>query len=662
MSEKNPLIDQQRLAQIQYLNKANYYDKKFVKEAYDRGCASQDGNPRIRRTSAYLNRLEGLINQNNQFSTEHQKKAERFLWNQAIESLVIKPEDIPNNYWDLRNQIIRDSGHDNLIGAFNEQDKTLAIHRLQDHQRDSARVWADHLSREDLAYPAWFKLYAWDGMSKLGEFDKERMIFNKRDQSTVAPYPSLNEEAVRATYLAVNDYLNHRQSTDQELASVLESGNFNKVYSSFLLEGKTIIETPNEADQVEGKWVEYTIKDIDKLTRAAECTGWCIDHRAEALDQFLHKSGIDHYDEAEADNYQLQSRFFLFHLQDRIGGKVADRGSAAIHVNGEGHIDGIYGLKSRPGKNDQQIEDALKSVVYDKVETLKDGKRYLEYFISNTRLTIIDRNLQNQQLLEVDDVDFVFSLDKDVFKRDSRPDEIITHIKQNIEQYLKRYGSDHFMQLPVEFIVKHLEVFVDNGAEINPNKLLEKLNTSSVIDNLSALLQHNVDADRLLDKIGEYNTIKQINVLIINHVSIDIIIGKLSAGSIIENFDLLSGYGAVINLRQIVDEIYPYEIACNLDILTEKGIEINVNQLIDDLRAEGWRIEIAENIHQLVRHGGDINRILDSLLYQDVVDNIGVLLQNGADVQKIMMTIKAKDVEEYKDLLNQYGAGLDETK
>ena len=48
---------------------------------------------------------------------------------------------------------------------------------LQDKQRESFKCLAKYLGDEDAPYPMWFKLYAWDGVSKMGVFDKERGEF-----------------------------------------------------------------------------------------------------------------------------------------------------------------------------------------------------------------------------------------------------------------------------------------------------------------------------------------------------------------------------------------------------------------------------------------------------------------------------------------------------
>lgn len=661
MSEKiNRSINEQKIAQAQYLIKNNYQDRRFVDNAYSRGYGSQDGNPRIRRASAYINRLEELIGEDNQVRTERQKKLERRLWDQAVESLVMQANDIPERRFEMQREMIRNEGC-NLIKTFDDAEKDLLIQHIQTQQRDSAREWADYLNREDLAYPAWFKLYAWDGMSKLGEFDKDKLMFKKRDRSTAAPYPNLNREAVEKIYHMIDGYLKNQSPSDQEVAALLESGNFNKIYSTMMTDGKLLIETPTNSDDVQGQWVEYSIQDVDKLTKAAECTGWCIDHRAEALDQFLHKSGVDYRYGIDVSGLNLRSRFWLFHLQDQSSGKIADRGSVAIRLGVDGAVDGIYGLKTRPNKNDQRVEEVLMPLVEAKTQELDKGISYFEHFVNNSRLTEIDQKMQAGQQLALADIKFVFALgqrDNEIFLRDSRPNEISRHIKHNLEQYIKAYGAEYFLRLPPKIIIENLNVFLENGANVDIDQLLLRINVNDMVANLDKLLSCQADVDKVLDKLSDHNLIANIDILLQNGVSINQIVDRLSFHLVLSNLQMLTERGATIDLQRLVSENYPYDIASNLDVLSENGIKVNVKQLIDDLMSENWYIDIIENIEQLVNFGADVNEIVAKLRPVHVVENLAELLQNGANVQQVMAAMRTDDIMNNRLLLNQYGANL----
>lgn len=57
---------------------------------------------------------------------------------------------------------------------------------------------------------------------------------------------------------------------------MIKNGQFNAIYSSFLLESKAIMATPERPEDVHAIWKTYTENDIDALTAAAEGTPWCI--------------------------------------------------------------------------------------------------------------------------------------------------------------------------------------------------------------------------------------------------------------------------------------------------------------------------------------------------------------------------------------------------
>ena len=112
---------------------------------------------------------------------------EQKLWQRSSKKLIIEPENIPEKYWQRQEQIMRDeTGRSEKL---NENERDYLTRDIQRLQRESIKSWADYLGSESSPYPLWFKVLAWDGMSRMGIFDKEKGYFSKRDKTTTAPYP-----------------------------------------------------------------------------------------------------------------------------------------------------------------------------------------------------------------------------------------------------------------------------------------------------------------------------------------------------------------------------------------------------------------------------------------------------------------------------------------
>lgn len=83
-------------------------------------------------------------------------------------------------------------------------------------------------------YPEWFKYYSFQGMLKLGSYDKKKESFNKRTSSTTNIFVDLNREALSLVYDNLCSVLSGHSIDDDVLQSLLNSGSFAKIYSYML--------------------------------------------------------------------------------------------------------------------------------------------------------------------------------------------------------------------------------------------------------------------------------------------------------------------------------------------------------------------------------------------------------------------------------------------
>lgn len=213
---------------------------------------------------------EYILRSQHFFESDNDRLRERS-WNTAINALLVEPDNIPESYWKQQEQLARDNGRGDI--HVDDYLKTEMAKQLRDAQRTGAESWANYLEQTGEQYPTWFKLYAWDGMSRLGVFDKKKGKYRKRDKGTVAPYPQLNPAVLAKVYQAVTEHhVDGYESEDERIAGLVKNGNFNNLYSAFLLETKAVLPTPENPEDVTGVWKEYTEDDIEEITRAAEGT------------------------------------------------------------------------------------------------------------------------------------------------------------------------------------------------------------------------------------------------------------------------------------------------------------------------------------------------------------------------------------------------------
>lgn len=316
------------------------------------------GRP-VHKLGAFIGRIDTLLDQ-----SEKQDRLVEHISN----SLLVQIEDIPESFWQRQVERLHDNGHDVVL---EDVHKELYVAKAQEAQRVSIEAWTEHLVDNE-GYPSWFKVYAIDGMSKLGAFDREKGRYAVRRKDTIVPYPVLNPEALALTYDAVRMVHQYGLSPDFE---AIKEGRFNEIYSTFLLEVKSALPTPESPDDVEGEWRVYTDKDIYSIMHAAEGTGWCVDRMSSAK-EYTENGG----------------QFHFFHLRDGETGVMSPVAVASIHVR-DGVALEVSGLK---GGSEQMVEDALVPTVYEKVKTFELGDSVMNKLVTvdNLRMLRVGANTE----------------------------------------------------------------------------------------------------------------------------------------------------------------------------------------------------------------------------------------------------------------------------
>lgn len=389
----------------------NYEGERFLLKLYQ-DLAKQDSVLKAEKRSKenssnkfevlkkYLNRLE---KQEKVLDSKH-LEMEKYLKNRYYDKYVIKEEDIPDSYWHLQQKIAleRGYGHINYSERLKHEESKLLI----EEQKKSLEKWIDYLMKENTVYPMWARYWAFQGMLKLGQFDKAKGRFTKRSKGTVSPFIDLNPEALAYTISTVQKYYEGEKIDDSKLSELIENGNFGKIYSYNIWklneEAKKLNESKDKTE--DGIWKVFKKGDTKKLVKALEGkgTGWCI-------------AG-----ETVAKDYLDLGDMHIYFTKDKKGKYNIPR--VCIRQE-EGHIAEVRGIEK-----DQNLEAEMNEITDKKLDEFEDKEAYKKKVKDMKRLTELYNKKSLNKKLTNDDYKFLYEAHEKIngfgWQQDPRIDEL----------------------------------------------------------------------------------------------------------------------------------------------------------------------------------------------------------------------------------------------
>ena len=654
------LSDKQRLARLQneigskVLTLVGFEsrNKDIVNSSFEKARKQKEklpGKNNERRNFAYLSRLDNMVE-------KHGDALEQKLWAASAENLVMDYEDIPDAYWKQQEQILRDNGQGRELSRGEKE--TLA-EDLIEKQRESINTWSNYLGDKDCPYPLWFKIYAFDGVSKMGLINKETKEFEKRDKSTVASFPTLNPEVLAKVYRNINEFYGvdredwlAQHPDDEKLVSLVKSGNFPKLYAKELFETKTIIKTPEKPEDIEGDWFTYQLGDEDELAKAAEGTGWCIADPNVAHNYLEYGNYGYSTNEGTDEESNSKAKFIIFKLKaPNSPDGYSTNGVASIRLDPDGNVTEVSGLNEG-----QAIEDSLIPTVKEKVLSLPGGKEFLQKFEDKQTLIKLDHKLQNGEDLTKEELSFLYELDRPIATLDTynNQDPRITELKE-------KYGIEYALEKGVDVnklvsklddncIVFNIDALLEHGADIN--NIVSNMRPFNIVHNLDALLEHGADINNIVSNMNSGDIVHNLDALLEHGADINNIVSNMRSFNIAHNIDALLNHGADIN--NIVSNMDSGDIAHNLDTLLKHGADIDVNELSSRLSL----YDIVDNLDALLEHGVDINDIVSNMHPFDIAYSLNALLKHGADINNVIKKMDKRDILNNFNLLQEYGVNF----
>ena len=383
----------------------NYQEEKFLDKVYKDLHLSEivvhtanKSDDKYQKIEKYMKRLEDV--------TKRVSERDRIslIKMYYYKKYVIKEQNVPESYFRKQEKIALDRGYGHV--KYDEKTKKQEIEHIINEQKASLDTWLDYFFSKDTdMYPTWFKYYVFQGMLKLGFFDKEKNSYTKRTESTVKPFIELNREALSLIYSELVKVLNKESIDDKKLNELINNGSFSKLYSYAILKLDSVKDDRFKSD--DGIWKKYNkgsnpeilFNDIN-----GKGTGWCT------------AGGIK-----TASNHINGGDFHVYYTKDREGNYTKPRIAIRMEDDQIAEIRGI--------SKDQNIEANMEKVVDKKLEEFPDRDEYKKKVKDMEMLTYIYTKYQNKGELTKNDLRFLYEIDDEItgfgYERDPRIEELL---------------------------------------------------------------------------------------------------------------------------------------------------------------------------------------------------------------------------------------------
>ena len=423
--------------------KKKYWGEKEFREAVEKSSKGKGVSKPTEKIPFYLERIKKVL--------EKEKWKEFFKKISLYQRFIIKPENIPQDYFKnvllgnfaeqkgysreqlkdpeieklIIDQFEKETGEKFVDYQIPEEEKERLVNQIIEDQKKSLDLWLDYLtSPEAENYPQAFRYWAFAEMLKLGTYGQERKEFTKRTEKTVAPFPELNPQAlsivldeIKRKYSKEPSGLILSEEKRKEFQKILESENFNKLYSFALEYVKSLLLPEERLPITKGEWRVFKKgSDPEELVKAIQGynTGWCI------------------ASEATAQSYLSRSDVLIFFSEDKDGKPTIPR--VAIVTDGS-QISEVRGI----AKN-QNLDQYIAPVVEKKLKEMPGGKKWQKRTEQMKKLAeIYLKHYQGQELTK-EDLRFIYEIDEEIegfgYRKDPRIEEIIK--ERNIKKDLAK--------------------------------------------------------------------------------------------------------------------------------------------------------------------------------------------------------------------------------
>ena len=412
--------------------------------------ASNVSDKKKERLLKYFERLEEL---HNKVSKTKSVNGEKLLKSFYYDLYVIKPENIPDAYFQNQVRLARERGYGNI--ELTEEDKRRMTEEVIDDQKKSLDKWIEYFlyDEESKSYGMWEKYWVFQGLQNLGKYDKETGKFSKRDKTTVYPFPPVEREYIFTTLKLMEDFLKDKKG-EEDIKQALSTGNFKLLYEYVIKQ--SFLKGEHQSNNDDGKWIKYEQgSDYNILRDSLQgyYTGWCT-----AAGENFAKSQLAGGD------------FYVYYSLDKNGEAKVPR--IAIRMDGKDKIGEIRGIA-----DNQNMEPEMMSILEEKLKEFPDKDKYLKREYNMKLLTLIEKKVNNNIDLTLDELKFLYEIDGQIIGFGHGKDPRIKEIKR------KRNERRDYSLI---FNVKEEEIALSQEEYLNNPEKFKALPGNIYLDSLTS--------------------------------------------------------------------------------------------------------------------------------------------------------------------------------
>lgn len=179
-------------------DRTNKRNELHAEEGEDLEAVGQDPESQIKN---YIDRFTEITEREDPAKREHGLEALKRLLHSRF---VIKPDQIPDSYWEAQIRQSREAGAGEI--EINDEMRQRETSRVVADQEESLDRWIDYLASPDAHYPDYLKYYTVRSVLSMGNFDPDRHTFTERTDHTVKRFPTLSRGALGRTLDSIERY------------------------------------------------------------------------------------------------------------------------------------------------------------------------------------------------------------------------------------------------------------------------------------------------------------------------------------------------------------------------------------------------------------------------------------------------------------------------
>ena len=512
--------------------------------------ASNVSDKKRERLLKYFERLEEL---HNKVSETKSVNGEKLLKSFYYDLYVIKPENIPDAYFQNQVRLARERGYGNI--KLTEEDKRRMTEEVIDDQKKSLDKWIEYFlyDEESKSYEMWEKYWVFQGLQTLGKYDKETGKFSKRDKTTVYPFPPVEREYIFTTLKLMEDFLKDKKG-EEDIKQALSTGNFKLLYEYVIKQ--SFLKGEHQSNSTDGKWIKYEQgSDYNILRDSLQgyYTGWCT-----AAGENFAKSQLAGGD------------FYVYYSLDEHGEAKVPR--IAIRMDGKDKIGEIRGIA-----DNQNMEPEMMPILEEKLKEFPDKDKYLKREYNMKLLTLIEKKVNNNIDLTLDELKFLYEIDGQIIGFGHGKDPRIKEIKRkrnerrdyslifNVKEEEIALSQEEYLNNPEKFKALPGNIYLDSLTSAEGLVLPQQVG-----GNIDLSFLTSADGLVLPESIGG-------SIILFSLTSADGLVLPESIGGSINLFSLTSADGLVLpesiggsiildSLTSAEGLILPQQVGGNIDL------------------------------------------------------------------------------------------------